>query len=100
MLLLLQRIFSEVPVSVPVPVIFSCGLLMMDTSRVLEDFLGRSRISSVINGLNSRSLWSSFGWSTKRNFSEGLALSMRPFHKVQHEVSHFSCLVRKSEKPP
>ena len=55
-------------------IILSCGLLIMDASFVLEDLFGRSRISSIIKGLNSRSLWSSFGWSTKRNFSEGLAL--------------------------
>ena len=55
-------------------IILSCGLLIMDASFVLEDLFGRSRISSIIKGLNSRSLWSSFGWSTKRKFSEGLAL--------------------------
>ena len=55
-------------------IILSCGLLIMDASFVLEDLFGRSRILSTIKGLNSRSLWSSFGWFTKRNFSEGLAL--------------------------
>ena len=37
-------------------IIFNCGPLIMDASLVLEDFFGRSRISSIIEGLNSRSL--------------------------------------------
>ena len=72
----------------------------MDASLVLEDFFGRSRILPVIQGLNSRSLWSSFGWSTKRNFSEGPALSIGPFQKVQREVIYSSYVVRKNEKLP
>ena len=67
-------------------IIFNCGPLIMDASLVLENFFGRSRISPIIKGLNSRSLWCSFGWSTKRNFSEGLVLSIGPFQKVQREV--------------
>ena len=51
-------------------------------------------------GLNSRSLWSSFGWSTKRNFSEGSVLNIGPFQKVQHEVNHFRYVVRKNQKSP
>ena len=70
-------------------IIFNCEPLIMDVSLVLEDFFYRSKISPIIKGLKSRSLWSSFGWSTKRNFSEGLTLSFRPFQKVQREVSYF-----------
>ena len=77
-------------------IIFNCGPLFMDASLVLEDFFGRSRISSIIKGLNSRSLQSSFRWSTKRNFSEGLALSIGPFQKVQHEAIYFPYVVRKN----
>ena len=33
---------------------FNCGPLIMDASLVLEDAFGRSRISPVIKGLNSR----------------------------------------------
>ena len=76
-------------------IIFNCGPLIMDASLVLENFFGRSRISPIIKGLNSRSLWSSFGWSTKRNFSEGPALSIGHFQKVQREVSYFPYVVRK-----
>ena len=72
----------------------------MDASLVLEDFFGRSRISPIIKSLNSRSLRSSFGRSKKRNFSEGLKLSIRPFQKVEREVSYFHYVVRKSGKPP
>ena len=72
----------------------------MDASLVLEDFFGRSRILPIIKSLNCRSLWSSFGWPTKRNFSEGPAFSIGPFQKVQREVSHVPYVVRKSEKPP
>ena len=52
---------------------------------------GRSRILPVISGLNCRLLWSSFGWFTKRNFSEGPALSIGPFQKVQREVIYPLC---------
>ena len=81
-------------------IICNCGPLIMDASLDFEDFFGRSRISPIIKSLNSRSLWSSFGWSTKRNFSEGSAFSIGPFQKVQREVSYFPYVVRKSEKPP
>ena len=43
---------------------------------------------------------SSFRWFPKKNFSEGPALSIGPFHKVQHEVIYFLYVVRKNEKPP
>ena len=83
MLLLLQRIFSEVPVL----------MLIVDASLVLEDFFSRPRILPIVLTLNSCSLWSSFGWSTMRNFSS-LPLSIGPFHKVQCEVIYFSYVVR------
>ena len=35
-------------------IIFNCRPLIMDASLVLEDAFGRSRISPVIKGLNSR----------------------------------------------
>ena len=44
-------------------------------------------IPPIIKRLNSRSLWSSFGWSAMRKFSEGLALSIGPFQKVQLQVN-------------
>ena len=72
----------------------------MDASLVLEDFFGRSRIPPIIYGLNFRSLWSSFGRSSKRNFWEGPALSIGPFRKVQREMIYFPYVVRKNEKPP
>ena len=59
---------------------------------------GRCRISPIISGLNSRLLWSSLGWSTKRKFSEGPALRMAPFQKVQREVIYFPCVVTKKWK--
>ena len=70
MLLLLQRIFSEVLVLDAV--IFNYGPLIMDASLVLEDFFGRPRISLIIKG----------------------------FQKFQREVSYFPYVVRKNEKPP
>ena len=54
-------------------------------------FFGRSRISPVMYSLNFHSLWSFFGWSTKRNFSEGPTLSIGPFQKVQREVIYPLC---------
>ena len=42
-----------------------------DASLALEDFSSWSRIPPTIKRLNSLSLWSSFGWSTMRKFSEG-----------------------------
>ena len=49
---------------------------LYDASLVLEDFSSWSRIPSIIKRLNSRSLWSSFGWSTMKKYSEGPALSI------------------------
>ena len=72
---------------------------LYDASLVLEDFSSWSSIPLIIKRLNSRSLWSSFGWSTMRKFSEGPALSIGPFQKVQLEVIYFY-VVRKNEKPP
>ena len=79
-------------------IIFNCGLLIMDASLVLEDFFSRSRISPIVLGLISLSLWSSFQCSTKRNFSEGPPLSIGPFQKVQRETIYFPYVVRKNEK--
>ena len=81
-------------------VIFNFVPLFTDASLVLEDFLGRFRVSSIILDLNSRLLLSSFGYSTKRNFSEGPELNIAPFQKVQSEVIYLPYVVRKNEKPP
>ena len=72
---------------------------LYDASLVLEDCSRWSRIMPIIKRLNSRLLWSSFGWSTMRKFSEGPALRIGPFQKVQLEVIYFY-VVRKNEKPP
>ena len=40
-------------------------------------------------------MWSFFRWSAMRNFSEGPALSIAPFQKVQREVMYFPYVVRK-----
>ena len=77
-----------------------CGPLILDDSLVLEQLFGRSRVSPIIEGLNSRSLWFSFGWSTKKNFSKSPALSIRPFQKIHLEVIHFPYVFRKNGKPP
>ena len=58
----------------------------MDASLVLEDFISRSRIRLINYCLKSCSSWSSIGWSTMRKFSEGPALSIRLFQKVQREM--------------
>ena len=49
-------------------------------------------------GLNSRSLWFSFGWSTKRKFLEGPALRIGPLQKIQREKIYFPYIVRKNMK--
>ena len=72
---------------------------LYDASLVLEDFSSWFRIALLIKHLNSRLLWSSFGWSTMRKFSEGPELSIASFQKVQLEVIYFY-VVRKNEKPP
>ena len=59
---------------------------LYDASLALENFFSRSRIPPITKCLNSCSLSSSFGWSTTTNFSEGPALSIGPFQKVQQEV--------------
>ena len=71
-------------------IIFNCGPLIMDASLVVDDFFGTSRILAIIKGLNSRSLWSSFGWSTKRNFLEDQALSIGPFQNVKWSLLLYS----------
>ena len=43
-------------------------------------------------------MWSSFGWSTIRNFSVGPVLSIGLFQKVQREVIYFPYVVRKKWK--
>ena len=43
-------------------------------------------------------MWSSFGWPIKRNFSEGPALGIAPFQKIQREVIYFLYVVRKKMK--
>ena len=58
----------------------------MDACFVLEDFISRFRIPHIIYRLKPRSLWSSFGWSTMKKFSEVPALSIGPFQNVQREV--------------
>ena len=54
-----------------------------------------SRILSAMECLNSSSLWSSFEWPIKRNFSEGPALGIAPFQKVQREMIYSLYVVRK-----
>ena len=69
----------------------------MDAFLVLEDFFSRSTIPYIISRLNSRSLWSSFGWTTTRNFSEGPALSIGPIQKVQRKMMYFPYVARKNK---
>ena len=40
-------------------------------------------------------MWSSFGWPTMRNFSEGPGLNNEPFQKIQREMTYFPNLIRK-----
>ena len=70
----------------------------MDASLVLEGFISRSRIRQTIYRLKSRSLWSSFGWSTMKKFSEVPALSIGPFQSVQREVICFPFVIRKKRE--
>ena len=90
MLLLLQKIFLEVPVLM---------LLYVILDHLYGCFLAGPGFRHNLS-LNSHSLWSSLGWFTKRNFSEGPALSIGPFQKVQREVIYNSYVVRKNEKSP
>ena len=76
MLLLFQRTSGEGQVLMRLYLIVDH---LCDTSLVLEDCSSRSRIPPIIKRLNSRLLWSSFGWSTMRKFSEGPALRIGPF---------------------
>ena len=71
----------------------------MGASLVLEAFFNRSRIPLIIQCLNSCSLQSSLGGSTKRNFSVGPALSIGPFQKIQRELINFPNVVRRNVKP-
>ena len=83
MLLLLQIIFSEISVLMLLYLIVDH---LMDASLVLEDFFGRSRISPIISfKLSLIAMF--FQKATKRNFSEGLVISIGPFQrKDQREV--------------
>ena len=77
MLLLLQIIFSEIPVFMLLYLIVDH---LMDASLVSEDFFGRSRISPIISfKLSLIAVF--FRKATKRNFSEGLVISIGPFRK-------------------
>ena len=97
MLLLFQRMSGEGRVLM---ILYLTVDHLYVASLVLEDFSSWSRILPRIKRLNSRSLWSSFGWSTiMRKFSEGPVLSIGPFQKIQLEVIYFY-VVRKNEKPP
>ena len=42
-------------------------------------------------------MWSPFGWSTKRNFSEDSTLDIGPFQKIQREVIYFSYVANKKK---
>ena len=97
MLLLLQRIFWEGPVLMLLYLVVNH---LYNASLTLEDLSSRSRILPIIKFLNSCSLWSSFRWSSMRNFSEGPVLSIEPFHKTQHELIYLPDVVRKNEKSP
>ena len=88
----------------------------LDATISSENIFRSSSIDAIINNcglftwmllinkrLKSHSLWSFFGWSTTRNFSEGPALRIIHFQKVQGEegeVIYFPYVVRKIEKPP
>ena len=69
---------------------------LYDASLFLEGFSSWSRIPPIIKCLNSRSLWSFYGLPTMRKFSEGPALIIGPYQKVQLEVIYFY-VVRKNE---
>ena len=92
MMLLLQRIFSEVLVLI----LYSIMDQLYGYFSYFRGFFNSSRIPPIIFRLNSRSLWSSFGCSTIRNISEGPTLSIEPFQKVQREVIYFPDIVRKN----
>ena len=96
MLLLFQRMFSEGQVLMLLYLVMDN---LYDASLVFKDLSSWSRILFIINRLNSCSLWSSFGWSRMRKFSDGPALSIGPFQKVQLEIIYFY-VVRKNKKPP
>ena len=68
----------------------------MDNSLVLEGFISRYRIPHTIYRLKPRLLWSSFGWSTMKKFSEVPPLSIGPFQSVQREVICFPFVIRKN----
>ena len=51
----------------------------MDASLVLEELFGRSMALLIIERLNSRLLWSSFGWSTKKKFFRSSSVRYQAF---------------------
>ena len=71
-------------------------LYLIDASLVLEGFISSSRIPLVNYRLKSRSLWSSFGWSTMTKVLEGPTLSIGPFQNALHEVIYLPFVVRKN----
>ena len=85
MLLLLQKIFSEV-------------LILMLLYSVVDHLHGNFHQNSD-HKLTFKLSFIVVGQSTIRNFSEGPALAIGPFHKVQREVIYFPYVVRKNEKP-
>ena len=82
MLLLLQRIFSEVP-SIDAFIV-TCGPLIMDAFLVLDGAFSRCRISPIIKGLLILVFFRMV--HTQKNFSEDLVLSTGRFQKVMDEV--------------
>ena len=97
MLLLLQRIFSEVPVLM-LFIIFNCGPLIMDASLVLEDFFGRSRIPA--NNLRFKLSFTVvfFRMVHKKKLFRRSNVKYRTFS--EREVIYFPYIVRKIEKLP
>ena len=69
----------------------------VDANLVLEDCFSRSSVLLIIWDFNSPSLWSTSRWFRMRKFSEGPALTIGPFQKIQREVIYFIYAARKSE---
>ena len=88
-LLLLKKIFWEGPV-------LKLLHLIVDHLFGCLSCFSRSRIQHIIYRLKSRSLRSSFGWSTMKKFSEVTELGIGPFQNVQREVIYFLFVVRKN----
>ena len=97
MLLLLQIIFSEIPVQMLLYLnsdhFYGCFSYFRGPFRKVQDASYNLRFKLSF-------LRSSFGCFTKRNFLESPALSIKPFQKVQRELQHpwflkLLCLVQK-----